>query len=74
MCCDCRSSPLHQRYSGTLIIRHSVGSQIVSDYRSRLLDYGVTLTVYFNMVTVPHKMVELVRMSDYRDVGLSSDS
>ena len=28
------------------------------------------LLPYFNMVTVPHKMVELERMSDYRGVGL----
>ena len=31
----------------------------------RLSDYRVTL-VYFNVVTVPHKMVGLERMSDYR--------
>ena len=33
----------------------------------RLSDYGVTLA-YSNMVTVPHKMVGLERMLDYRGV------
>ena len=35
----------------------------------RLLDYRVTLSILC-MVTVPHKMVGLERMSDYRGVGL----
>ena len=35
----------------------------------RLLDYGVTDSILC-MVTEPHKMVGLERMSDYRGVGL----
>ena len=33
--------------------------------------YGVTITIYLSMVTVPHKMVGLERMSDYRGFTLS---
>ena len=33
---------------------------------------GSRLLAYFDMVTVPHKMVGLERMLDYRGVGLSS--
>ena len=37
----------------------------------RLSDYGLTLNIlYFNMVTVPHEMVGVERMSDYRGVRL----
>ena len=43
----------------TLFCEH----KIVSDYR-------VTPPAYFTMVTVPHKMVGLESMLDYRGVGL----
>ena len=54
--------------SGTSIIRHSVGRNIVSDYRGcRIIK---RFLVQSNMVTVPQDKVELERMSDYRGVRL----
>ena len=55
-------------YSETSLIRHSMGPE----NNAKLGGCHVTgcLLAYFNMVTVPHKMVGLARMSDYRGVRL----
>ena len=45
-------------------------NNIIADYR-RLLDYGPECILpYLCMVTVPHILVGLERMLDYRGVGL----
>ena len=43
----------------------------VSVFSSSLLDYRVPLTILMYMVTVPHIMVGLERMLNYRSVGLA---
>ena len=55
-------------YSGTSLIRHSMGPE----NNVGLRDCQITecLSPYFSMVTVPHKMVGVEGMSDYRGVGL----
>ena len=55
-------------YSKTSIIQHSVDNKMVSDCRGCQITEW--LIAYFSMATVPHKMVGLERMSDYRGVGI----
>ena len=55
-------------YSETSLIRHSMGSENNVGLGGCLI--MECLLPYFNMVTVPHKMVRLERMLDDRGVGL----
>ena len=49
------------------IMRHSIGLEKVSNYYRRLLDYRVTISIHYNiMETLPHKVVGLETMLDYR--------
>ena len=51
-------------YSETSLLRHSMEPKnIIGLGGCQITEY---LSPYFNMVTVPHKMVELEIMSDYR--------
>ena len=55
----------YSTYSETSLIRHSVGLDKSVGLGGCWITKG--LLAYLNMVTVPHKMVVLERMSDYRD-------
>ena len=56
------------KYSETSLIQHSMGPENnVGLGGCRITE---CLLPYFNMVAVPHEMVGLERMLDYRGVGL----
>ena len=56
-------------YSETSLIRHSMGPENNVGLGGHWI--MECLLPYLCMVTVPHIMAELERMSDYRDVGLA---
>ena len=59
---------LISKYSETSLIRHSMGPENnVGLGGCWIMEY---LLPYLRMVTVPHIMVSLERMLDYRGVGL----
>jgi hypothetical protein len=58
----------HRMYSETSLIQHSIGLEMnIGLGGCRIMEW---LLAYFNMVTVPHEMVGLERMLDYRGVRL----
>ena len=59
---------MESQYSETSLIRHSMGPENNVELGGcRIME---CLLPYFSMVTVPHEMVGLERMLDYRGVGL----
>ena len=58
-------------YRETSLIQHSIGLE-KSQIR-RMLNDRVTLSILYNVI-VPHRIVGLERISEYRAVGLQSDS
>ena len=68
-CIECPQPVLtYYKYSETSLIRHSMGPEnIVGLGGCWIME---CLLPYLSMVTVPHIMVRLERMLDYRGVGL----